>query len=171
MASDGGEATDDGRCTRWWRIQRVQTLQCEVDAAHRALQVQNKYENNVHASSASLPLSLGANRELLRSLFFDLGKAAADNHALSLALANAEQAQQALTASLSTARGANEALTAHLEELEFVVSAKECLQEQVADLAAQLATRSSYRHHKNQTLAADFDREHLFTENALWSMI
>lgn len=131
------------------RDQRVQTLQYEVDVAHRALQVQNKYENNIHASSASLPSSLGANRELLRSLYFDLGKAAADNHALSLALANAEQTQQTLAASLQTARADIEVNTARLEELEVVVGAKEstirdqnllisCLQEQVADLTTQL---------------------------------
>jgi predicted nucleic acid-binding Zn-ribbon protein len=137
------------------RDTQIKTLQYEVDVAHRALLVQNKYEGTTinSTAAATLPGSLGSNRELLRSLYFDLGKSAADNHALSLSMASSEQAQQALEGSLQSCQEERNALKVRVDELEVTLHARDnsirdqnvlisCLQEQVHDLDSQLTNKT-----------------------------
>ncbi len=58
--------------------ERIVLLEYELNIAHRTIQVQNKFEQH-----SNLPVSLGKERESLRSLYFTLAKCQADNDGVS----------------------------------------------------------------------------------------
>lgn len=98
----------------------LKTLEYELDVSRRSLLVQNKFEN-VNSFAASF----GCNRELLRELYFEMGKKAADNHALSLSIAEMAQSLESMTNQLNSIKERNEELELDNSELKDTVAAKD----------------------------------------------
>lgn len=120
------------------RDERIKVLEYEVGLAHRAIAVQNKFEQH-----SNLPTSLGIEREKLRTLYFLLAKRQADNESLSESLAVASDS----VAAKEKALGEQKALIEQLQEekvtltsqLESEGSLARALTEQVESLSRQLS--------------------------------
>jgi chromosome segregation ATPase len=65
------------------RDERIAMLEYELNVAHRAINVQNKFEE-----TPGIVASVGGNRELLRRLYFAVGKSQADSNSMGQALAD-----------------------------------------------------------------------------------
>ena len=80
------------------REQKIEALTRELVIAHRSIEVQSKYENLTSTQS-----SVSNSREIMRTLYFDMGKKQADLHSVTLALADVTHRASALEDSLSQA--------------------------------------------------------------------
>lgn len=62
---------------------KIEFLERELEVSRRAIAIQNRYESN--------GLSLQNSREVLRSIYFELGKKQADLHTVSLSFAESNR--------------------------------------------------------------------------------
>lgn len=87
--------------------ERITALEYELDVSHRAVHFQSRYEqqNNKHLATA-----VGSNREVLRSLYFDLGKRTAESHNMAMTLAEMSDEMQQLKTELQRVVDENKAL-------------------------------------------------------------
>ena len=75
---------------------KIDFLERELEVSRRAIVIQNRYESN--------GLSLQNSREVLRSIYFELGKKQADLHTLSLSFAESNRLLDATKSELSASQ-------------------------------------------------------------------
>lgn len=92
---------------------KIEALTKELVIAHRSIEVQSKYENLTSTQS-----SVSNSREIMRTLYFDMGKKQADLHSVTLALAETTQRNAALDEELAQALRAKQDALQENEKLQ-----------------------------------------------------
>lgn len=92
------------------RESKIEALRHELVIAHRALDAQSKYEHLMQPNVAN-------SREIMRTLYFDMGKKQADLHSVTLSFAEITQKLQRVEAQLAQATEVKELLYIENEKL------------------------------------------------------
>ena len=81
----------------------VNVLEKELDTLHRAFDVQDRYESQYCVSSSGSANVIQAERDKIKSLYYELGKRQSDAHSLTLSLADKSVAMNTMKNSLKEA--------------------------------------------------------------------
>ena len=137
---------------------KIEALTKELVVAHRSIEVQSKYE-----SLTSTQSSVSNSREIMRTLYFDMGKKQADLHSVTLALAEATQRNKALDEELTQAlRAKRDALQENeklLGNVEYLGRQAVEFNDQISHLRQQLDNERSAHgdlHEQLEMTAGDF---------------
>jgi len=132
---------------------KVEALTKELVIAHRSLEVQSKYEN-----LASAQPGVSNSREIMRTLYFDMGKKQADLHSVTLALAETTQRNAALDGELAqTLRAKRDALQENEKlqgNVEYLGRQAVAFSDQISHLRKELEEEVALREQLQQQLGA-----------------
>lgn len=110
------------------RDNNIKALEKELDVAHRAINVQNKYE-----SGGAIPN--GNAREMMRSLYYEIGRRQADIHSLTLSLVDANKQLDLCKLQLQDSQADNNRLQ---DEKDKLASNVEVLNSQTVEYTAEI---------------------------------
>eukprot|EP01039_Chlorochromonas_danica_P004869 gene4869-5337_t len=143
------------------RDERVKVLEYELGLAHRAIAVQNKFEQH-----SNLPTSLGIEREKLRTLYFLLAKRQADNESLSESLALASDG----AAATEKALGEQKAIIQQLQEEKLALASQLESEESLARSSTEQVESLSRQLSHYQAALADMEDHRLRQSSELQQM-
>ena len=122
------------------REDRLNALERELEAFHRALDVQAQYEGGTRSSSGGA----AGGREAMKGLYYELGKRQTDAHSLAISLA---ASNQELVAAKDGLRDAMEARAQCLSDLDALrAHCNKLTQQSVRDQDELAGSRDRYEH-------------------------